>query len=275
MTAAARRKRPPSLPPGVVRFRWLGQAGFVIEAAGVSVVVDPWLSSYELRLAPAPEAEDLPQTINRVLVTHGHGDHLDLPAITAICARRPALRVVVPAPLASLVSQHVPSARVDAVQPGDRLIDEGLEIDVVPAWHGVTVADGYSSGPPGRPTPHVGYVMRIAGTAIYHSGDTIASAALIEVLRPMGVDVALLPINGRDFFREEAGILGNMDVAEAVRVAHAIGAGILIPMHHDMVRGNTTAVGAVADAVSQLDLPIVVVAPSRHLPIALFLGPSA
>jgi L-ascorbate 6-phosphate lactonase len=263
------------LPPGVVRLTWLGQAGFVIEAAGVAVLIDPWLSAHELRIARPPRAADLPRTIHRLLVTHGHGDHLDLPAIAAICQRRPELRVIVPAPLAPLVGELVPSARIDGVQPGDRLADEWLAIDVVPAWHGVAVADGYSAGPPGRPTPHVGYVLRLGGTVVYHAGDTVASTALIGKLRPMGIDVALLPVNGRDFFREEAGILGNLDAAEAVCMANAIGAATLVPMHFDMVRGNTAPVGAVADAAARLDLPIVVITPSRHRPIALFHGTRA
>jgi L-ascorbate metabolism protein UlaG (beta-lactamase superfamily) len=263
------------LPPGVVRLRWLGQAGFVIEAAGVTVLVDPWLSPHELRLAPAPLEEDLPLAVGWLLATHGHADHLDLPAIATIGARRPDLRVAVPTPLVPLVDDRAPGVRVTGVQPGDRLVDAGLEIEVVPAWHGVKVEDGYGPGPAGDPTPHVGYVLRLAGTVIYHAGDTIASAALIEALRPMGIDVALLPVNGRDYFREEAGILGNLDAVEAVRLAHAIGAGTLVPMHHDMVRGNTAPAGAVADAVAALDLPIIVIAPNRHRPITLFQGRAA
>jgi glucose 1-dehydrogenase/3-oxoacyl-[acyl-carrier protein] reductase len=117
----------------------------------------------------------------------------------------------------------------------------GEKIDHV---DGVTVEDGYAAGPTDGPTPHVGYVLRLAGTVVYHAGDTVASAMLIDTLRPMGVDVCLLPVNGRDYFREGAGILGNLDAAEAVQLAHAIGAGTLIPMHHDMVRGNTPPAGS-------------------------------
>jgi L-ascorbate metabolism protein UlaG (beta-lactamase superfamily) len=51
--------------------------------------------------------------------------------------------------------------------------------------------------------------------------------------------VALLPINGRDFFREsEQNIVGNMDPREAARLASDIGVQLLIPMHWELFSHN-------------------------------------
>jgi L-ascorbate metabolism protein UlaG (beta-lactamase superfamily) len=246
----------------------------VIEAGGACALVDPWFSAHELRLRTAPTISDIPDAIDWLLVTHEHGDHFDLPAIAELASRSSALRVVVPLPLVNRMHSEVPNARVEGVQPGDRLQSIPLRIDVVPAWHGLSVKDGYSAGPSGEPTPHVGYVLRFAGGSVYHAGDTIASETLIENLKRLGVDIAILPINGRDSAREAQGIVGNLGPEEAARFAAQINARIVIPMHYDMVRGNTQLPGALVDAVARLDLGIDVIVMNRRRPLELFLGGS-
>ena len=54
---------------------------------------------------------------------------------------------------------------------------------------------------------------------------------MAERLRPHAVDVALLP--------DQRPGCGNMDGADAARLAHAIGARCAIPCHYDMFAFNT------------------------------------
>lgn len=74
------------------RATWLGHASFLLQGAGVSLLIDPVFSSH---CAPLPlpslkrkaslpcEIKDLPR-IDAVLVTHSHYDHLDLPTLQAL-----------------------------------------------------------------------------------------------------------------------------------------------------------------------------------------------
>jgi L-ascorbate metabolism protein UlaG (beta-lactamase superfamily) len=246
---------------GAVNLTWLGQVGFLVETAGLRILVDPWLSPHEGRLIDPPPLELVTERIDAVLVTHEHDDHLDLPFLRQLAARSPETRLILPAPAADLVGDLLPAT---GVRPGDELDVGGLRVEVVPAWHGIHVADGYTDGG-GR---FVGYVLRGGGPVLYHSGDTIATPELLAALEGKGVEVALLPINGRDFFREELDLSGNLDTREAVRLARRIGARVLVPMHWDAYAGNTESPGRAADdAAAEGGLHVLVLA--RLVPFRL------
>ena len=75
---------------------------------------------------------------------------------------------------------------------------------------------------------------------------------LIETVKPYGVDMAFLPINGRDYFRNRNDIIGNFNCEEAVLLAKEIGAEILVPLHHDLYAVNRVKTGHFVDAVEML-----------------------
>jgi L-ascorbate metabolism protein UlaG (beta-lactamase superfamily) len=86
---------------------------------------------------------------------------------------------------------------------------------------------------------YLGYVIDLQGARAYHAGDCVPyddQAARLKALSPR---VAMLPINGRDFYREtERNLVGNMDPREAARLASDIGAQVLIPMHWELFPHN-------------------------------------
>jgi L-ascorbate 6-phosphate lactonase len=240
---------------------WLGQAGFLLESEGMRVLIDPWVSPHEARLTPPPNLDLVTERIAWVLVTHEHLDHLDLPFLRVLAERSPDTRLVLPAPAAATAEMRLP---LTAVEPGDRLDIGSLRVEVTPAVHGTSMADAYGDGE-GR---FVGYVIRGPDFSLYHAGDTVVTEGLIEALADKEIEIALLPINGRDFFREQQGVVGNLDSREAVQVARRLGARILIPYHWDGFAGNTERPGSAADQVAAAgDLHLLVLA--RGLPIRL------
>ena len=85
----------------------------------------------------------------------------------------------------------------------------------------------------------LGYVICHGGKRYLHTGDTCAHACLIERARELGpIDVAFLPVNECNYFRDRAGIIGNMSIREAFGFAEEIGAGTVVPMHYDMFAPN-------------------------------------
>jgi L-ascorbate metabolism protein UlaG (beta-lactamase superfamily) len=229
---------------------WLGQSGFLIESGGERLLIDPFFSEHEGRMYPPPPIDEFGANIDRVLVTHEHLDHFDPPSLPRIAERSPGVEVIVPAPIAR--------EGLTGVRPGDRF--DG--ITVVPALHAVHPSDGYADHG-GR---FVGYVIERDGVAIYHAGDSVAGDELVAALDPLRIDVALLPVNGRSYFREQQDLAGNMDVRDAVALATRIGAHTLVPMHWDLMKGNLERAGAAADEAYATSAPVHVVTPARGVP---------
>lgn len=244
---------------------WLGQSGLLFQFGGQSIVVDPWLSPHPARAGdPAPPAR-WPAEITRVLITHGHGDHLDVDGLLALSRRTSLLTFVAPEPHVATIRAAFPATPIVSVRPSTATPDG---IQVFPAWHGIGAKDGYTTmiAPDGT-SPHVGYGLKIGGVAVYLSGDTISDPELVAAVKPFAPDVAFLPVNGRDARREAEDILGNMEPVEAFAFADAVGATVVVPLHHDGVTGNTKDIGEIARAASTASAHLIL--PARGRPFTL------
>lgn len=175
------------------------------------------------------------------MVTHDHLDHLDEQSLPGLALASPDARFIVPEPLVERVAGlGIPARRVVAAQPDRALELPGLTVQPVPASHGDDVGEGYGFGleRSNGLYRYLGYVFDLGGVRVYHAGDTIPYEGMEDRLRNLRVDVALLPINGRDAEREGLGIVGNLDEEEAAQLAAAIDVDLLVPMHYDLFAWN-------------------------------------
>jgi L-ascorbate metabolism protein UlaG (beta-lactamase superfamily) len=257
------------LRDGEAALSWFGQASFAARGGGLTVLFDPFLSPYTGRLHESPLAPEEAVGIDVVLCSHEHVDHLDVPSIGAIASASPGATFVVPSPIVDMVTEAgVPADRVVGVQPGGPIDVDGLTVRAVPACHGVTMDDAYGFGDTLSDglIRFVGFVVDLGGVRIYHAGDTIHFDGMEATLDPLGIDVALLPINGRDAEREGRGIVGNLDHREAAWLGSRIGAGILVPMHYDLFARNLGFPGALVETVGREFPEVPLVIPARDRP---------
>ena len=141
-----------------------------------------------------------------VLVTHEHGDHLDLKAIQAV-SKSGTVVIVNPGS-----AKGIPNATV--MKNGDTKIIEGLKIEAVPA---------YNIEKPFHPKGNGnGYVLTFGDKRVYAAGDT-ENVPEIKTLK--NIDVAFLPMN----------LPYTMTPEQVADVAKAIRPPILYPYHF----GNT------------------------------------
>ena len=255
--------------PGRIALCWLGQAGFIVRGSRTTALIDPFLSPYQGRLYESALPPAAATDVDVVLCTHEHVDHFDADSVPAIAKASPGAVFVVPSPIVDMVIEAgVSPDRVVGVQPGEPVDVSGISVRAVPAMHGVTMEDAYGFGEELSEglIRFLGYVVDVEGVRLYHAGDTIHYDGMESTLRDLSIDVAMLPINGRDPEREARDIVGNLSEREAAWLGHEIGAGVLIPMHHDLFAGNRGYPAHVVESVERDHPGTAVLVPVRDVP---------
>jgi L-ascorbate 6-phosphate lactonase len=236
------------VPYGQLALWALGQAGFVLKGGDTVAYVDPYLSNANghIRRFPVPVDPSLIRNADLVFATHEHTDHADALTLGPLLAGSPRASLVTSCPAkAVLVGKGIDAARVVVPQVGRRVEHGALAYTAIPSAHYDydVDEDGYSRA--------LGFVIELNGVTVYHAGDTILVPQMLEELRKHRIDIAMLPINGRDFFREEKNIVGNLWPGEAVDLAVIVGAKVLIGMHNDLFDYNRVSPGRLFDELDQ------------------------
>lgn len=230
---------------GSFRLWWLGQSGFLLQWQGIHVLLDPYLSD---SLTRKYQQTDKPHVRMTELVidpaklgfadiaasTHIHTDHLDSDTLGPILARNPNLKLVIAEANRAFVAERL------AIDPAVPIgLDDGTTAEVSGIrFSGVASAhEAIERDQHGR-SRFLGYVLQFGEWTVYHSGDTVRYPEMAEKLRPFGVDLAILPINGRS---PERRVAGNLFGAEAAQLANDIAAKLVLPCHFDMFEFNTAS----------------------------------
>jgi L-ascorbate metabolism protein UlaG (beta-lactamase superfamily) len=237
---------------------WLGQAGFVIDAGGQRLVIDPYLSDslaekYRGRLYPhqrmmaAPVTTDGLGDVDLVLSTHQHTDHMDPQTLQPLLGSRPTVKLV--APLAAegeaLKRSGIGCDRLLLLDAGDRIDPlPGVSVTATRSAHETLERDAAGH------YKFLGYVIEVGGVRLWHSGDTIPYDGMVAEVAALQPDIALLPVNGRSAELLANGVPGNLALAEAIDIARGIGAKALIAHHFGMFAFNTVDPAEIDSAAS-------------------------
>ena len=236
---------------------WLGQSGFLVQWQGQHLLFDPYLSDSlsakyagsdkphvrMTEIAVAPARLDF---IDLVTSTHNHTDHLDAETLLPLMEANPEIKVLVPEANRDFAAERLGCDRSILVGMDDGICSEyaGFAVEGVPAAHEELETDAK-----GR-HHYLGYVARCGTWTIYHSGDTMRFPGMEQRLQGLGIDIALLPINGR---APERRVAGNLNGPEAADLARSIGAQIAIPCHYEMFEFNTASPTAFESRCRDLD----------------------
>jgi len=228
---------------------WLGQSGFLVAQKGRALVFDPYLSDSLTRKYAGttkphvrmtervvdPGALGAQGVIDAITCTHQHTDHLDADTLRPLLSPNPQARLVLPAAIKKAAAERLgPQAAARFVELDDCQSTRVGEME----FHGIAAAHNTVERDDLGRCRFLGYVVQWNGVTFYHSGDTLWHDALVPALRRFKIDLAFLPINGD---RPERGVAGNLNGVEAARLAHAIGARLVIPCHFDLFAFNTAS----------------------------------
>jgi len=158
---------------GNLEITFLGHGTLMFTFGDKVIHVDPWsrLADY----SKMPKADI-------ILLTHHHGDHLDLKAVELI--RTEKSQVVLTEKCADRVKGGL------VLRNGDATAVEGLKIEAVPAYNMLHMR---SKGVPFHPKGvGNGYVITFGEKRVYVAGDTENTP---EMKKLRNIDIAFLPMN--------------------------------------------------------------------------------
>jgi len=241
------------------RLWWLGQSGFLLQWEARHLLLDPYLSDSLTKKYAQTDKPHVRMTarivdparldfVDVVTSSHNHTDHLDGETLGPLLAASPKAELVIPEANRAFVAERLggDADRPLGLDDGGELELASFRIAAVPAAH-----EGLDRDEQGR-YHHLGYVVRFGQWGLYHPGDCVRYEGQVERLRRFAIDLALLPINGR---APERRVPGNFTGPEAARLAHDIGARLVVPCHYEMFEFNTATPDAFMAEAERLGQP--------------------
>jgi L-ascorbate metabolism protein UlaG (beta-lactamase superfamily) len=199
------------------RLTFVGHSTVLVELGGVRLLTDPVLRDrlLHLRRHGTPPAREVAERIDAVLISHLHGDHLDLPSLRSI---GDDVQLIAPRGAGAWLGR-AGFERVVELAAGETAHVGEVEIAAVHAHHQPrrwTLA--------GRTAQPIGFEVR-GESRIYFAGDTDLFPEMDELAGT--IDIALLPVWG---WGTSLGA-GHLDPRRAAEAAARIRPRIAVPIH--------------------------------------------
>jgi L-ascorbate metabolism protein UlaG (beta-lactamase superfamily) len=191
---------------------WLGHSTFVVRTpGGRRILLDPWLQGN-----PAcPQAMKRPPKADLILVSHGHGDHMD---DVIGCARESGAPVVAVYELCDWLGRKG-LQNLAPMNKGGTIEVAGVRVSMTDARH----SSGYVED--GRMTymgEAAGFVIGLEdGRNVYFAGDTALFGDMTLIAELYQPSIAFLPIGDRF----------TMGPAAAAKACALLGVRQVVPMH--------------------------------------------
>ena len=176
-------------------------ASLVLEWGGKAIYVDPVGGPALYEGLPPPSA---------ILITHGHGDHFDVPTLEAIAGSAP---LITNGDVFSKLPEGL-KANATAMANGDEGTIVDLPIRAIAAHN--TTEDRMRYHPVGVGN---GYVLTFGDALVYVAGDTEPTE---DMLGLQGISLAFLPMN----------LPYTMTVAQAVEAINTFKPKVVYPYHY-------------------------------------------
>ena len=210
--------RVPRAPEDLLTATWIGHSTVLVQLGGLNILTDPiwseraspirWLGPRRW-VPPGALLESLPP-LDIVLLSHNHYDHLDAPTVRRVARLHPDAHWMVPLGLVPLL-RRLGVRKVTELGWWDEATVREARIACTPARH--FSARGVTDR---MRTLWCGWIVRVAGRALYFAGDTAYHPEFAAIGQRYGpFDIVLIPIGAYEprWFMQRV----HMDPEEAVR----------------------------------------------------------
>ena len=240
------------LLPNQIGIFYIGQEGYIIKYQEQYYMIDAYLSDYVDRNCCTEEvkwvrnydapilAEEL-DFVDYVFCTHAHFDHADPYTLSTLAKINKKAKYIMPEPVADVLKEYgIAEEKIIRAHDAEVLSLGTASVTPIPSAHEKLNRDENGD------FFEMGYRFQFGNCVVYHAGDCCIYDGLAEKLGD--VDVAMLPVNGRDYYRLKRDIIGNMTAAEAIELSEIIHAKLLVPMHFDLYDCNCVSAASFVDA---------------------------
>lgn len=243
-----------NLARNAVSIRYIGQEGFIFGYKNLNIAIDPYLSYYvdencsepvkwKRKYAPPVKPEKL-GFLDYVFCTHTHYDHADPVTLGKIAKAGDKTKFVVPLPETDTFLKYgIEKKWIIGVKCNETTALSGFSFEAIPAAHEEFHRDENGD------YRETGYIFYFGKYKFCHLGDTLVYDGLEKKITR--ADVAFIPVNGRDYFRNSLDILGNTDANEAAKLAKKSKVKLFVPMHHDLYEVNGESNARVFEAADR------------------------
>jgi L-ascorbate metabolism protein UlaG (beta-lactamase superfamily) len=232
----------------------LGQSGYVLKKNETTILIDPYLTDYvshpdglndpkmKRQFPPVISPSEI-QTVDAILCTHAHGDHMDPWTLERI---KPRYKLYCTEAAFNNNPVNLDADQLIWVDWEKPIAINEFSITAIPAAH-------YNqSDPEGKPDC-VSFIISVDNINLFYWGDGIPYEGLIERLSQNQYDLFFAPINGRDWFREKNGIIGNLNSRELAKICSELKIATVIPNHFDLFEYNSEIPAHFINYVDQIN----------------------
>lgn len=193
-----------------MNIKYLGHAAFLINYDNLSILIDPFISGNPI--CPI-NINDL-TSIDYILVTHGHSDHL---GDTIEISKKFNSKVICNYEIHLYLSKY--NINTLPMHIGGKILTDFGIVKMTPALHGSSIEEDNNIIYAGNPC---GFLICNENITIYHAGDTGLTMDM-KLLEFENIDIAMLPIGGTF----------TMDIKDASVACKFIKPKKVIPIHYD------------------------------------------
>lgn len=214
-----------------LKVTWIGHSTFLIQVGGLNILTDPIFGHPSFlfpRMLPAGiSVEELP-TIDLILISHNHQDHLDLPSLETFNN----IPILVPHGDKDWLTKRG-FYKVEEFMWWDKTVYQGtangrdydIEVHFLPAvhWSARGLFDRNKS-------LWGSWLIRCNGQSVYFAGDTAYGEHFAAIGEEFpSITMALMPI--APCKPNPAMLKSHMDVAQSLDAFNELGAQVFVPMH--------------------------------------------
>ena len=223
-----------------LKIGYLGQSGYVLKKNDYTILIDPYLSNYiedsnglkdermKRNFPPIIRPEEI-NSIDIILCTHGHHDHMDPWTLENI---KPTFKLYCTKTAYNKNEVSLSNNQLKFIDSYKTINSGEFQITPFSAAH-------YHKFDQNGNLDCLSFLISIGDIKLFFWGDGILYDGLLDKLSIHHFNMFFAPINGRDWFREKEDIIGNINSVELAKICSLINIDFVVPNHYDLFDYNS------------------------------------